>query len=52
MSILLIIGGALLALWLIFVVFKLVFHWMIHLLPVIAVILLIIWLLRVVFKVF
>ena len=51
MIILIIIGGILLALWLIFVIFKLVFHWLIHLLPVIALILIIIWLLQVVFKV-
>ena len=46
MPLVLIIGIALLALWLFFVVFKLVFHWMIHLLPVIALILIIVWVVK------
>jgi hypothetical protein len=50
MIILLIIGAILLALWLIFVLFRVVFHWMIHLLPLIALILIIIWLFQVAFK--
>lgn len=44
MPILIIIGIVLVAIWLFFVIFKLVFHWLIHLLPLIALILVIIWL--------
>lgn len=44
MPLIAIIGIGLLVLWLIFVIFRLVFHWVIHLLPLIAVVLIIIWL--------
>jgi len=52
MIIILVIGVAILALWLVLRLFGLIFHWILHLLPVIGIILIIIWLLKSVFHVF
>ena len=52
LTILLIIGIAILVIYIVFRIFGLIFHWILHLLPVIGIILIIIWLLKVVFHVF